>query len=98
MIRVRGIGPVYWGIDHESTDAWSSYAFMVETTPPYRRSTWGHQFTVAGKGVHFGLCTRETDPKVIAQWEGEGLDVAPEEIREWRGPSNMQDFDVELPG
>lgn len=90
-IRVRGIGPVYWGYDPEHTGASSSYAWVVETTPPYRKSKWGHLFAVKGKAVHFGICTREKDPKEIARWEGEGLDVTPEEIAEWRGPSNWEE-------
>jgi hypothetical protein len=90
-IRVRGIGPVYWGYDPEHTGSASSYAWVVETTPPYRKSKWGHLFAWKGKAVHFGICTREKDPKEIARWEGEGIDVTPEEIAEWRGPSNSED-------
>lgn len=88
-IRVRGIGPIYWGLDRDHTGSRSSsYAWVVETTPPYRKSTWGHLFAIGRYALHFGFCVRETDPKEIARWEGEGLGVTPEEIAEWRGPSN----------
>lgn len=91
-IRVRGIGPVYWGIDREYSDQKrSSYAWVVETTPPYRKSKWGHLFAASHYAFHFGICTREKDPKEIARWEGEGIDVTPEEIAEWRGPSNWEE-------
>jgi len=87
-MRVRGLGPVYWGVEREYSGPASSYAWVVETTPPYRKSWWGHVFAVRHLALHFGLCVRETDPKEIARWEGEGLDVPPEEIAAWRGPSN----------
>lgn len=93
-IKVRGIGPVYWGLEREYYGPRSSYAWVVETTPPYRKSTWGHLFGWRGKAVHFGLCIRETDPKEIARWEGAGLDVSPDEISEWRGPSNWDETDA----
>ena len=89
-IKVRGIGPVYWGVESDYAGPRSSYAWVVETTAPYRKSTWGHLLAWRGKAFHFGTCIRETDPKEIARWEGEGLDVEPQEIAEWRGPSNWE--------
>lgn len=90
MIRVRGIGPVYWGIDSEHDGKRSSYAWVVETTPPYRKSVWGHLFGWGRRAFHFGLCVREKDPKEIARWTGEGLDVTPQEIAEWRSPRTQE--------
>lgn len=95
-IRVRGIGPVYWGYDPEHTGSASSYAWVVETTPPYRKSKWGHLFAIGHRAIHFGFCVREKDPKEIARWEGQGLDVTPDEIAEWRGPSNFSQASGEV--
>lgn len=93
MIRVHSLGPIYWGYDDEHRQLTrSSYAWVVETTPPYRKSRWGHLFAVGHRAVHFGIVTRERNPKEVARWEGEGLDVTPEEIAEWRGPSNTHEW------
>lgn len=90
-IRVRGVGPIYFGYDREHQGKRSSYAWVIETTPPYRKSKWGHLFAYKNHAIHFGVCAKEKDPKEIARWEGEGLDVTPEDIAEWRGPSNWED-------
>jgi hypothetical protein len=83
MIRVRGIGPLYWGIEHDSSTPRSSYAWVVETTPPYRKSTWGHQFRLGHTSVHFGLCTKETDPEIIALHDGKAVETNPKVIGTW---------------
>lgn len=93
MIRVRGTGPVYWGVEHDSQHPDKSFiasSFLVETIPPYRHSTYAIRFRIANKELHVGLCKPGRDTEQARPTVHSDPEVA-EELR--RIYSDDEEFD-----
>lgn len=83
MIRVRGIGRVYWGVEHDSQHPDRrpvASAFLVESFPPYRHSTKAVRFRLGNKELHVGLCKLGADPEQARPTQHSDPEVA-EELR-----------------
>lgn len=79
MIRVRGIGPVYWGVEHDSLHPDKrlvASAFLVESFPPWRHSTKAVRFRLGNKELHIGLCEHGVDPEKVFRTEHSDPEVA----------------------
>jgi hypothetical protein len=97
MIRVRGAGPVFWGVEHDPSDRRVLISsWMVEDQPPWRESIWAFRARLGNAAIHMGLCRRrdtalhkdlEVDPHEIGQWRKRaqaqaGGDTASDEVRQ----------------
>ena len=63
MIRIRGIKPIYWGVEKRNPERLVPFderritrAWMVEDRLPWRKSVWGFRFRIGPYGMHLGLC------------------------------------------
>lgn len=79
MIRVRGAGPVYWGVEHHSVHPdkrLAASSFLMESIPPWRTSTHAVRFRIGKKELHIGLCKKGDDPEVVRPTQHSDPEVA----------------------
>lgn len=79
MIRVRGAGPIYWGVEHDSQHPDKrpiATSFLVESIPPWRTSTHAVRFRLGRKELHLGLCKKGEDPEVARPTQHSDPEVA----------------------
>jgi len=79
MIRVRGAGPFYWGVERYSVHPDKrvvASSFLIETLPPWRQSTHGMRFRLGKKELHMGLAKKGTDPERVIKTEHSDPEVA----------------------
>jgi hypothetical protein len=97
MIRIHGIGRLYWGIERELVDKrWVTPAWLVEDSPPYRRSSHGCRIRFApDQALHLGLCHRslaphkempQYSPTQIGKWGKDGVSAEDDSGRAFPEP------------
>ena len=92
MIDVHGVGPIYWGTEFPLETAagelrknelpdqrWLTYSWVVEDSPPYRKSRWGFRVKLRSyRALHIGVCKKADGPphKNLVQ-------ISPSDIGAW---------------
>jgi hypothetical protein len=91
VIRVRGLGPLYWGIEKDSTSAdkrFFTYAFLQETNPPWRQGD-GRRLRLGRKEFHFGTCKKGTDPELLIPTQHSDPEVAAALRGQWESAADV---------
>lgn len=81
MIQVHGMGPLYWGVEHDSVHPNRrviARAFLVESLPPWRRSTHAVRLRLGKRELHIGLCKPGEDPETLMAMPYSDMAVAVE--------------------
>lgn len=91
MIRVRGVGRLYWGIEKDSVSPNKklySYAWLQETNPPWRKGD-GRRFRLGRKEFHFGTCKKGTDPELLIPTQHSDPEVAEALRSQWESAADV---------
>ena len=92
MIEVHGVGPIYWGHERPLETAagelrqfeladqrWLTYSWVVEDSPPYRKSIWGFRLKLSKyRGLHVGICRKADSPPHTGL-----VNISPSDIGVW---------------